>query len=254
MIKNSCVLQNFINTLKQRDASINELKALINSAKELDCLRNEIENIDLVLNYFHSLGLNLDIENDKISLHDLKEKIKDISFCFVDIETTGPNLLAHKIIEIGAIKMQNQRVVDSFKTFIFAEVVPEKIEELTGIKSIDLLNAPKQKEALAKFKNFLGDSIFVAHDVRFDYDFLSNSLYKCNLGVLANLRLCTLSLAKKQIKGKYHSLLFLNKLLNINHKTIHRAYDDAFIGMEVFNCITKNIDQNITLKEFLKLF
>lgn len=173
-------------------------------------------------------------QEDEIKLETFSKNYKKESYVFVDIETNGSFINRHDIIELGAIKYQDGKVVDKLDTFVFSKVVPDYITDVTGIKKKDLKNAPKVEDVLLKFKEFIGDSIFVAHGVEFDYSFIKykfNSLLNTDFN---NRFLCTLRLAKNSFELEKYGLDSLNENLGINHEVRHRAYADAYISMRVF--------------------
>ncbi len=90
-----------------------------------------------------------------------------------------------------------------------------------------LEDAPVLRTVLEEFKLFLEDDVFVAHDIKFDYNFISNSLEKYDLGKLENRKLCTIDLSRRTIKAERYGLGFLKDSLNINVDNHHRAYSDA---------------------------
>lgn len=175
--------------------------------------------------------------NNKIMIDSINRDklLENCELCFVDIETTGTkDVLSGQIIEIGAIKVRNNEIIDTFEKFAFAPSVPEEITELTGINASMLRNAPRLKNVLSEFKEFLGHSVFVAHNVSFDYGFISESMRHFNLGVLLNARLCTIELSRKSILSQKYALSYLNKMLGINNDTSHRALADALTSFEVY--------------------
>lgn len=218
----------------------------------------EINNLINVKNLceWDTLGLNLqrDYLNRVVPAFKFTP-IKDEIFCVVDIETSG-SVKDGQIIEIGAIKLQNFKIIDKFETFVYAPFVPENISQLTGIYVHNLKGAPNLKVALEKFKIFLQDSIFVAHNVRFDYNFISHSLEKIGLGILLNPRLCTIELAKRTISSNKYGLEHLKEILEINN-THHRAMNDAISAGKIFehcaNLMPDNIITTYDLINFSKM-
>lgn len=206
--------------------------------KEFKFLEDEY-HIRLNLQILKSLGLNYYLNSDnKITLKSRFTPIKDEIFCIVDIETNGTSFKSGgQIIEIGAIKYQNGQIIDSFSSFVNAKNIPDNITELTGIDDSMVKNAPNVKKVLAEFKIFLQDSIFVAHNVNFDYDFISGWCEKVGYGPLLNRSLCTLELSRRCICAPKHGLESLKQLLNIQ-STHHRALSDAISATKVLeHCI-----------------
>lgn len=183
-----------------------------------------------------------------LRLDALNERLKNTTLCFVDIESTGHSPHEHDLIDIGAIKVRDGVIVDELKTLVYAKDIPEHISELTRISPAMLEGAPSIEQALLDFKVFLDDSIFVAHGVDFDYDFLSSLLYDHDLGHLANLKLDSLELARHLITGPKYSIAYLNKAYKIGIDDMHRAYNDALVLASAFKELCHNLG-DITLRE-----
>lgn len=181
---------------------------------------------------------------------------KSQEYVIIDIETNGSKPLRSQIIEIGAVKLRDEKVVDSFESFINCTYLPEHIANLTGIKPSYLIDAPSQKEVLTKLRAFLGDSVFVAHNVSFDFNFLNASFYRFGLGYIGNQRLCTIDLAKRTFESERYGLAYLNEKLNLNMESHHRAYSDALTASKIllksFESIPKSIKTADELIRFSK--
>ena len=108
-------------------------------------------------------------DGDTLTLSTASLPLQEAVFCFVDIETTGGKASEHDVIEIGALKYQNGKIIDRFESLIFTSYVPSEITALTGIRTQDLLKAPQPQEILTRFRNFVRGSVFVAHNVSFDF-------------------------------------------------------------------------------------
>ncbi|MSN96066.1 3'-5' exonuclease [Campylobacter sp. FMV-PI01] len=209
----------------------------------------EPKNLDM----WKTLGLEiLKLKNGKVTLKTANTKIQNEIFCVVDIETNG-GINSGQIIEIGAIKCQNGVILDRFESFIKANEIPQSIQELTGITIENLEKAPTLKNVLEKFKIFLGSSVFVAHNVKFDYNFISKSLENLGYGMLLNRHICTIDLARKTIPSQKYGLEFLKELLYIQN-THHRALSDAISAFEIFKYCLNKIPPNIKTTENLIKF
>ncbi|WP_104696916.1 MULTISPECIES: 3'-5' exonuclease [unclassified Helicobacter] len=204
-----------------------------------------LDDSSLVLEVLKGLGFWFLDRGDFFELGTSYQDIETATFCFVDIETTGSKPFQSQIIEIGAIKYCNGKIIDNFQTLVYADFVPDSIVELTGINTQMLKDAPREKQVLSDFRDFLGNSVFVAHNVNFDYSFISkrNEVYG-NIGLL-NPRLCTVELSKKAILSLRHSLAYLNKFLGINIPDNHRAYSDALACLRVFEIAKLSLPSDV---------
>ena len=201
------------------------------------------DNTQLEFELLLSNGLPLDFEGDFVVLRTMKKTIQEQSFCIVDIETNGSNAKkGFQIIELGAVKYENGKIVDKFESLVYAKEIPPYVQEVTKINPKMLEMAPRLENVLIDFKNFLGDDVFLAHDIKFDYTFISDSFEKYNLGKLLNRKICTIDLAKRTIKAEKYGLSSLKEVLNINVDNHHRAYYDALTTAIVFEECLNNID------------
>lgn len=180
-----------------------------------------------------SLGIPLYAQNNAIFC-DISKDIFDSTFCIVDIETTGFSPTQDNIIEIGAIKYRNGEILERFESYIFAPSVPPKITEITNITSDMIANAPSSSVALRDFKVFLESSIFMAHNLKFDFNFINEKLFRYGIPPMKNARICTLELARKTLTAPKYGLGFLNEFLEINSAVRHRALADCEIAIKVF--------------------
>ena len=156
------------------------------------------------------------------------------TYTIVDIETNGSKPVRSQIIEIGAIKIKNGEIIDEMESFVECAYLPYQISLLTGIEPHDLVGAPSRQEVLRRFKEFLGDSVFVAHNASFDYTFLSASFNRFGLGSIGNQTICTIDLAKRSFESPKYGLAFLNEFLDLNMDSHHRAYSDAVATSKIF--------------------
>jgi len=127
------------------------------------------------------------------------------------------------------VKVIDGEIVDEYSTLINPEqYIPNFITDLTGITNNMVAQAPKFDEVKSKIKTFLGDAIFVAHNVQFDYGFLNASFVRAGLGQISNNLLCTIRLARRLLPTtKSKSLESLINYYGIDVPNRHRALDDA---------------------------
>ncbi|WP_371395955.1 exonuclease domain-containing protein [Fretibacter rubidus] len=155
-------------------------------------------------------------------------------YVVVDIETTGGRAAGHRITEIGAVKMQGDHVIDEWQSLINPQrPIPEHITRLTGITDAMVADAPIFAEIADDFAAFMGDAIFVAHNVNFDYGFI-----KAEYGRLERHfrfpKLCTVASMRKLYSGhKSYSLKNLTQAYAIDLSSHHRALCDAKAAAEL---------------------
>jgi len=154
-------------------------------------------------------------------------------YCVVDIETNGSKPGRSQVIEIGAVMVEEGKIVDRFESFVACAYLPEHITKITGIEPEDLAGAPSRKEVLTRLRHFMGDAVFVAHNADFDHSFLTASFERFGLGAIGNPKLCTIDLAKRTFKSERYGLAYLNDFLGIKNHTHHRAYSDALSATKV---------------------
>lgn len=196
--------------------------------------------------------LGLDIrrtQTNEIELNTRKRNIAEQVFCVVDIETSG-GINSGQIIEIGALKVKDGVELERFDTLVYADFIPENISALTGITIDDLKNAPSLNSVMERFRLFLADCVFVAHNVKFDYNFISSSFEKCGLGTMLNRKICTIDLARRTIPSVKYGLESLKELLAINN-THHRGMSDAIAAFEIFKTAVKNTPSSVRYTEDL---
>src|SRR5262245_33211159 len=166
--------------------------------------------------------------------------LDQLNMCIVDIETTGARYMGHRVIEIGALKIQNGQCVDTFHTLINpGRPIPPMITQITGITDQDVVDAPYFEDIHNDFWEFTKDHIFVAHNVRFDYGFLRQEFEE--LGKKFQLKmLCSVRLSRQMFKEhRRHDLGSIIERHKIDVKSRHRALDDARAVWEFFKVVIK---------------
>ena len=165
------------------------------------------------------------------------------TFSFVDVETTGSSIAYGRIIEIGILRMDEGKLVERFQSLVNPQMVIDPfIEKLTGIRQIEVDNAPVFSDIKKTVLKLLSGSIFVAHNVRFDYSFIKNEFKRLGID-FSQKQLCTVKLAKAIYPGyRNYNLDSLIENLNIKCLKRHRAYDDAKVLYYFFLKARKEID------------
>ena len=168
-----------------------------------------------------------------------------------DLETTGLEPSSgDRITEIGAIKLSGNRICGVFKTLINPEKpISQFITELTGITNEMVENAPKIKDALPLFMDFVGCDMLVMHNAKFDGSFLQYEMKEYNIDKELHC-FCTLLASRKYIKSANYKLSTLKNTQNLRTiGTMHRAISDAFVTAQLYLKLIKNwgIDSSQTL-------
>ena len=233
-------LQNILQRLLKEPILYTEFLELLNEATDTFYETPELE-FELLL----SNGLPLEFDGDFVYLKTTKTPIEEQTFCIVDIETNGGSAKkGYQIIELGAVKYKNGKIIDKFESLVYAKEIPIYVQEVTKINLKMLEDAPRLEKVLKEFKVFLEDDVFVAHDIKFDYTFVSDSFEKFHLGKLLNRKICYIDLEKRTIESEKYGLCFLKEVLNIEVDNHHRAYFDALTTAIVFEKSLSNIDKS----------
>ncbi len=215
------------------------------------------EDIDLLIQLLQAQGLSLDYSDyeKRYRFSTTHTALEDTIFCIVDIETNGSKPDQHQIIEIGAVKVLNNTVIDHFESLVHCSEISPHITDITGISAADTRNAPSLKEVLIEFRSFLADAVFVAHSVKFDYSFISAMMEKVGLPGLMNRALCTIDLTERTISSYRYGLAYLNEQLELyNEATHHRALSDAITAAKLFKKTLQYIPHDVKTAEELIRF
>lgn len=152
-----------------------------------------------------------------------------------DIETTGFSPIKNHIIEIGAVRVTDGKIVDKFSTFVNPEVpIPYDIEQLTSINDGMVISAPTIEEVLPEFLAFCEGAVMVAHNASFDISFIKENARRQGLTFQPTV-LDTVSLARVLLPNlNRFKLDTVAKELKISLENHHRAVDDAGATAEIF--------------------
>jgi DNA polymerase-3 subunit epsilon len=176
-----------------------------------------------------------------------------MKYAIVDIETTGPNPLRDKIIDIAIYIHDGESVVDSFSSLINPECsIPPFISRLTGIDSEMVQSAPRFYEVAKQIVQITDGAVFVAHNASFDYSFTRHEFKSLGFNFSKNY-LCTLRLSRKLLKGyPAYGLGRLCGYLGIPIENRHRASGDAEATTKLFDILLeKNRELNV-FPEFMQ--
>lgn len=150
------------------------------------------------------------------------------TYVVVDVETTGGKHEQHRVTEVGMVKVINGKIVDRWQSLINPQRhIPNAITRLTGISNNMVEGQPHFVDVIDQIDAFSQNSIFVAHNVNFDYHFFRSEFARCGRD-FKRPKLCTVQLSRQTFKGlNSYSLGALCKHFNISLQNHHRALDDA---------------------------
>ena len=165
------------------------------------------------------------------------EKGQDLEGTYVvfDIETTGFSAVTDRIIEIGAVKVEDGKITDKFSTFVNPKrPIPFRITELTGITDEMVIGSPDIETILPQFIEFIGDAVLVAHNASFDVGFIEQNCKRQKIEADFTY-VDTVALARVLLPAlNRFKLDTVAKALNISLENHHRAVDDAGCTAEIF--------------------
>jgi len=159
-----------------------------------------------------------------------------LEFIAIDTETTGLYPDKDDIIEIAAVKYRNGTEIERFNSFVKpTKVVPHYIEYLTHITPAELKNAPLISSVLPKLKSFVGESVIVGHNTKFDLDFINAKFIQLNELPFLNQWWDTSELSRIYLPfASNHKLTTMCETFQIEEFQAHRAINDAIATAELF--------------------
>lgn len=161
-------------------------------------------------------------------------------YVVIDIETTGLN--DDEIIEIGAVRVINAEVKETFATLVKCQKsIPAVITKLTGITAEDLdENGIDIKQALKEFCDFCGSTLLIGYNVNFDMKFLQAACKNNEMPLINNKQIDTMVLARKKLNIKSYTLKAVAESLGIEDMPTHRALEDCLLTYRIYEKLKNN--------------
>ncbi|MDX1448591.1 MAG: DEDD exonuclease domain-containing protein [Acidimicrobiia bacterium] len=175
------------------------------------------------------------------SFEDLGTPLHEVTFCVLDLETTGGSPADCAITEIGAVKVRGGEVIGTFQTLVDPGApIPPSIVLLTGITQSMVVDAPRIEMVLPTFAEFVGSSVVVGHNVRFDLSFLDAAADRLGYRRFsANDSVDTAALARRLVRSEVRNLRLGTLAAHFRSPVTpnHRALEDATATMHVLHSL-----------------
>ena len=175
---------------------------------------------------FEGLSVSSEESDDQI--------VKDV--VFLDIETTGLNADTDEIIEIGAVKVSDDKIIEFHRLIRINSSIPDIVSKLTGISDDMLSKGISIEECIQDFNSFIQGAVIIGYNISFDINFLNKALQKFSLEPIHNKIIDLMQEAKKrngfQSNYKFETTL---KEYGIKKAVLHRALEDAKLMQELYN-------------------
>lgn len=174
------------------------------------------------------------------SFDELGSPLAQVTFCVLDLETTGGDPATCQITEIGAIKVRGGEPLGTFRTFVNPGTrIPTAITVLTGITTAMVERAPAVGSVLPSLLEFVGGSVLVGHNLRFDVSFLDAALVRAGRDRLRLRTVDTCALARRLVREEVPDcrLSTLADRFRLPNRPSHRALDDALATADLLHAL-----------------
>ena len=182
--------------------------------------------------------------------------LKDLDFVVVDVEATGAKTPPNRLIELGAYRIRDGRIVDKFQSLVNPEIpIPRFVASLTGISNEMVKQAPVFAELAPQWLDFVSDSVLIAHNSNFDANFLNHEISRVYPGHrMVNPHLCTVKLCRRVLPELLnHRLDTIAEYFSISIVSRHRAGCDALATAEIFIQLLPILEETHGVKDLADL-
>jgi len=174
------------------------------------------------------------------SFDELGTPLRDVTFCVLDLETTGGHRTDDQITEVGAVKVRGGEFLGTFQTLVNpGRAIPPQITVLTGLSDAIVHQAPRIGAVLPSLLEFIGDAVIVGHNIGFDLAFLRHAFERTGRAPLVNRNIDTVALARRLVRDEVPDcrLGTLASRLRLDHRPSHRALDDALATTDLLHLL-----------------
>ena len=190
---------------------------------------------------------------------DLDRDIEQYDLAFLDLETTGLNVvMGDSICEIGAYKVRNRKIIDKFHSLVNPKrKIPLEAQRVHKISDADVQYAPFFEKLADKLISFLKDSVVCAYNVSFDMGFIDHQLKSIECPALNTPAIDILTMARDTLKLSRYNLQTVAQSLDIDCSNgLHRALDDSLVAYQVFSRLINVFKEKgiSKLDEFISLY
>lgn len=181
---------------------------------------------------FDDLADEMDAETDA--------PLAEVTFCVLDLETTGGSPQTDTITEIGAVKVRGGERLGTFQTLVNpGRAIPPSVTVLTGITESMVIQAPRIESVLGSLVDFIGEAVIVGHNIRFDMGFIQAALARDQRTAATNATVDTVPLARRLLRDEVPNcrLGTLAERLRLPNRPSHRALDDALATADLLHLL-----------------
>jgi len=175
------------------------------------------------------------------------QPIEDLDFVVVDVEATGAKTPPNRLIELGAYRVREGRIVDEFVTLVNPELpIPRFVASLTRITNEMVKDAPVFAEVAPRWLEFVSDAVLVAHNAPFDTSLLNHEISRVYPGHrMVNSHICTVKLSRRTLPGlANYRLDTIANHFSINIHQRHRAGSDALATAQIFIRLLSRLNEH----------
>lgn len=167
-------------------------------------------------------------------------------YIVIDIETTGLDPTYDDIIEIAALRIENNKIISKFQSLINPGYeIPDFITSLTGITNEMIKDSPSIDKILSDYLSFISDSIIIGHNVNFDINFIYDNNVKYFGNTFSNNYIDTMRLSRRLFpEERHHRLVDLKNRFNLSSDSAHRALDDTMLTQQCYQFMKNYIEEN----------